>query len=38
MRVRFGALATVVCVPLERQAEAESFTATVNRAIEGAKG
>jgi hypothetical protein len=37
-RVTFGGLGTTIWVPLERQAEAESFVADVNKAIEGAAG
>jgi hypothetical protein len=36
-RVTFGGLATTIWVPLERQAEAESFVAEANKTIEGAK-
>ena len=35
-RVTFGGVATTIWVPLERQAEAESFVADVNKAIESA--
>jgi hypothetical protein len=35
-RVTFGGVASTIWVPLERQAEAESFVADVNKAIEGA--
>jgi hypothetical protein len=35
-RVTFGAVATTIWVPLERQAEAESFVADVNKAIDAA--
>jgi hypothetical protein len=38
VRVRFGSVATVIWVPLERQAEADAFVADANRAIEGAAG
>jgi hypothetical protein len=33
-RVTFGGLGTTIWVPLENQAEAESFVAEVNKAIE----
>jgi hypothetical protein len=35
-RVTFGGVATTIWVPLARQAEAESFVADVNKAIESA--
>jgi hypothetical protein len=38
VRVDFDRLALAIWVPLERQAEAESFVADVNRAIGGAAG
>jgi hypothetical protein len=38
VRVRFGSVATAIWVPLERQAEAESFVGDANRAIDGAGG
>jgi hypothetical protein len=36
VRVRFGSVATAIWVPLERQAEAESFVPDVNKVIVGA--
>jgi hypothetical protein len=33
-RVTFGGIATTIWVPLERQAEAESFVSEVNKAVE----
>ena len=38
VRVDFDRLALAIWVPLERQGEAESFVADVNKAIEGAAG
>ena len=38
VRVDFDRLALAIWVPLERQAEAESFVADVNKAIGGASG
>ena len=38
VRVDFDRLALAIWVPLERQAEAESFVADVNKAIGGATG
>jgi hypothetical protein len=38
VRVRFGSVATAIWVPLERQAEAETFVADVDKVIGGATG
>jgi hypothetical protein len=38
VRVDFDRLALAIWVPLDRQAEAESFVAEVNKASEGAAG
>jgi hypothetical protein len=38
VRVDFDRLALAIWIPLERQAEAESFVADVNKAIGGATG
>jgi hypothetical protein len=38
VRVRFGSVATAIWVPLERQAEAETFVADVDKVIQGATG
>ena len=38
VRVRFGAVATAIWVPLERQAEAEAFVGDVDKVIDGATG
>jgi hypothetical protein len=36
VRVRFGAVATAIWVPVERQSEAEAFAAEVDQAIDAA--
>jgi hypothetical protein len=38
VRVRFGSVATAIWVPIERQAEAETFVADVDKVIGGATG
>jgi hypothetical protein len=36
VRVRFGSVATAIWVPLERQADAETFVGQVNKVIDSA--